>query len=196
MSTRTPAERTRDEQLVEAALLGKLLPPHDQRIHTKVVGVTATNPDGSSRQDAIWKMTQFEFVDLVRNPGDRFDRNAIQVIATIPAPPSRSNHAGGTCRVQIGHIDADIAHGLAPRLDAGEPWRAIATRVGGKISRGVSLMLFREAKQTSAPKPVPLCAHVMPAGHTCGCPALRGQSYCHHHRKLHAGANVCTVGVR
>src|SRR4051794_24061660 len=181
MSTRTSAQRTRDEQLVEAALLGALPPPHDLREHTKVVGVTATNPDGSSRQDAIWKVTQFEFVDLVRNRYDQYDSNAIQVFATIADTPSRTNPQGGTRRVQIGHIDADLARLIAPRIDAGEPWRAITTRVGGKISRGVSLMLFRTVQTCapttpkSEPKPVPLCSHVTSTGKTCGCPALRGQ---------------------
>ncbi|HWR36358.1 MAG TPA: HIRAN domain-containing protein [Clostridia bacterium] len=152
MSTRTPAERTRDEELVERALLGKLLPPHDLRRHTKVVGVTHNNEDGTSRQDAIWRMTQFDFVDLVRDPHDAYSADAIEVIATIPAPPTRCGQPGPAQRIQIGHLDAELAADMAPRLDAGEKWKAIATRVGGKISRGVSLMLFRLANPVPPPR--------------------------------------------
>jgi hypothetical protein len=128
---RTAAQRHRDEELVEKALLGQLLPSHGQRIHTKVVGVMHHNADGSSRQDAIAKLIQFDQVDLVRNPEDEYDRNAIKVIAAIEGR-----------QIQIGHIDKDLAWKIAPKMDAGEKWRAIVTRVGTHISKGASLMLF------------------------------------------------------
>lgn len=130
--SRTAAQRTRDEERVELALLGKLLPAHDSRIHTKVVGVMHNNRDGSSRQDAIAKMSQFDQVELVRNPDDEHDGNAVMVIARVE----------GT-RIQIGHLDRDLAAKVAPRVDAGETWQAIATRVDRHISKGASLMLFR-----------------------------------------------------
>jgi hypothetical protein len=133
--SRTAAQRTRDEERVELALLGKLLPSHDRRIHTKVVGVMSKNEDGSSRQDAIAKMAQFDLVDLVRNPQDQWDYNAIKVMATIDGD-----------KIQIGHVDRDLAADVAPRIDAGERWAAICTRVGSHISKGASLMLFRNSE--------------------------------------------------
>jgi hypothetical protein len=146
MGSRTPEERLRDEHRVEQALLGRLLPRHDKRVHTKVVGVTHHNADGSSRQDVIGKMRQFDVVELVRNPQDEFDSNAIQVIASIAAEPRRkkgeiTSRPGELQRVQIGHLDGELAAQLAPAIDAGERWWAIATRVGGPRTLGVSLML-------------------------------------------------------
>jgi hypothetical protein len=131
---RTRDERARDNDLVEQALLGELLPAgaRDQgarRIHCKVAGVTHMNPGGSSRQVAIGRMAQFEFVRLERNPGDEHDPNAIKVLS--PA---------GT---QIGHLPADLSAELAPKIDAGEQWSAIVTRVGGSYTLGVGLMIFR-----------------------------------------------------
>lgn len=145
---RTPEERARDERRVELALLGRLLPNHDRRIHTKVVGVTKENADGSSRQAAIEQMNQFDVVELVRNPRDPWDSNAIQVVASIERPARRKKgeaHAPQpeTQRVQVGFLDAELARQLAPAIDGGERWFAIATRVGGPRTQGVSLMLCR-----------------------------------------------------
>lgn len=130
--SRTAAERTKDQERVELALLGKLLPEHDSRIHAKVVGVMHNNQDGSSRQEAIGKMIQFDLVDLVRNPADEYHRNAVKVIATVEGK-----------RIQIGHLDRDLADKIAPKMDAGERWGAITTRVDRHISKGASIMLFR-----------------------------------------------------
>jgi hypothetical protein len=143
---RTPEERARDERRVEQALLGQLLPAHSERRHTKVVGVTHTNADGSSRQLAIEKMHQFDVVELVRNPQDQWDANAIKVMALLAEPGRRKKgEAHATSpeirRIQIGHLDGELARELALALDRGERWWAIATRVGGPRTQGVSLML-------------------------------------------------------
>lgn len=143
---RSPEERARDEQRVEQALLGKLLPKHDRRLQTKVVGVTSANADGSSRQDAIKLMHQFEVVELLRNPNDEWDRNAIKVMALIAQPARRKKGevhatAPNIIRIQVGHLDGELAKEIAPALDRGEHWWAIATRVGGPRTQGVSLML-------------------------------------------------------
>ena len=143
---RSPEQRAVDEQRMEQALLGKLLPKHDRRIQTKVVGVTHANADGSSRQDAIALMHQFEIVELLRNPKDEWDHNAIKVMALIAQAPRRKKgelkaKVAETCRVQIGHLDTELAKELAPALDRGDRWYAIATRVGGPRTQGCSLML-------------------------------------------------------
>ena len=131
MSMRTPEQRTRDEARIEQVLLGSVMPISEAWHHTKVVGVTASNPDGSSRQDAIAKVNQFDFVDLVRNPHDPWDKNAVMVMASIMDPPSRCagpNAQPTMSRVQLGHLDAKLASEIAPLLDAGEPWAAIVTQ--------------------------------------------------------------------
>jgi HIRAN domain len=146
---RTNAQRAHDEERLELALSGKLLPKHDRRIHTKVVGVTAYNEDGSSRQAAIGQLAQFDLVELVHNKADRFDSNAIQVFVTVPdrlAGLSRMSRSNGIemCRVQIGHLDRELAAELAPLMDAGDTWAGIASRVGGYHGMcGVSVMLYR-----------------------------------------------------
>lgn len=65
---RTPDQQALDEQRVEEALSGKLLPAHDRRIHAKVVGVTHNNADGSSRQAAIERIRQFELAGGPHRP--------------------------------------------------------------------------------------------------------------------------------
>jgi hypothetical protein len=52
-------------------------------------------------------------LELVRDPGNAHDEHAIAV------------HAGGA---QIGWVPRELAARIAPALDAGEPWSAIALR--------------------------------------------------------------------
>ncbi len=47
--------------------------------HTRVVGVTFTNPDGAQRQGIIYECQVGEELLLIREPGNRFDPNAIKV---------------------------------------------------------------------------------------------------------------------
>ncbi len=147
MPARLAHERARDEARVEELLVASgVVPRGAEIIHTKVVGVTHDNDDGTSRQDAIGAMAQFDVVDLLRNPEDRFDENAIQVFAMIEKGFMRfcRQSSAATLRIQIGHLPKDVAEQLAPRIDAGETWKAIATRISFHISRGVSLLLFRQ----------------------------------------------------
>lgn len=169
--------------MIEQALLGQLLPPHDRLIHAKVVGVTHDNPDGSSRQDAIGQMRQFEDVELRHNPRDEWDRNAIQVIARIAQPARRRKGDSEDLppeirRVQIGFLEAGLAAELAPALDRGEPWRALVTRVMLLRTHGISLLLYREAAAPAPPaRPTePACqklSSMAPQANTAAVKALR-----------------------
>lgn len=149
MSTRTQEQRDYFSQRVVEALQGNLLPAHDQRICTKLIGVTHRNVDGSDRQEAIGQLTQFDSVRLVRDKLCPYDANAIEVWADIvEASPRRRKGesaplAPQKTSVQIGFIDRELAATLAPAIDRGEPWRAMATRIAGKITLGVELLLFR-----------------------------------------------------
>jgi hypothetical protein len=95
-------------------------------------------------------MHQFDVVELRRNPSDEWDRNAIQVLALIERPGRRKKGevtaaAPEIVRIQIGHLDGELSAQLAPAIDRGERWWAIATRVGGPRTLGCSLMLCRLA---------------------------------------------------
>ena len=97
--------------------------------HTKVVGVTKKNEDGSKRQEVIAGCKVGELVVLIRESENPYDSNAIAVY-----------HSS---RKQIGFIAADLAEQLAPDLDSGQTISSrISDLTGGtpeKPSRGVNL---------------------------------------------------------
>lgn len=75
-----------------------------------VVGEGRTNDDGTSRQDELTACEPGEPVELVRQPNNAYDRNAIFV---------------RSCRsVGIGFLTAEDAAVLTPALDAGRPYSA------------------------------------------------------------------------
>ncbi len=51
----------------------------DKEFFTKAVGVTKSNPDGSSRQDIIARCKIGEVLELIHQPNNRYDPNAIAV---------------------------------------------------------------------------------------------------------------------
>jgi HIRAN domain len=145
---RTSLQRAQDETRVEHALSGKLWPSHNRRLHTKVAGVTCFNDDGTSRQDAIRHMAQFDSVELVREPHNQFDSMAIRVMGTVYDPPSKDRRkpVPEPRRVQIGFIAADVAEEIAPSMDAGEKWAAWVSRIDHFYNTwGVGLIVFRAA---------------------------------------------------
>jgi hypothetical protein len=79
-----------------------------QTIKTRVVGVTFEN-----RQEEIKKIEVGETVLLIREPSNRFDKNAIKVV--------RLNHN------DIGYIKKEMAIILAPRMD--NPHKQIEAKV-------------------------------------------------------------------
>ena len=74
-------------------------------VDLKVVGVTFTNDDGSSRKDKIIEMSQYKdkvVIQLEREPQNQYDPNAIKVLADGK---------------QIGYIGKDYSGILAPMMD-------------------------------------------------------------------------------
>lgn len=74
-------------------------------VDLKVVGVTFTNDDGSSRKDKIIEMSQYKdkvVIQLEREPQNKYDPNAIKVLADGK---------------QIGYIGKDYSGILAPMMD-------------------------------------------------------------------------------
>ena len=91
--------------------------------HTKLVGVTHRNPDGTERQDLIEELEDaFELageipLGLKREPKNPFDPNAIAVLD----PEGR----------QLGFLSRKVAETLAPQLDQGVAVTVVATAATG-----------------------------------------------------------------
>lgn len=93
-----------------------------QNVDLKVVGVTFANEDGSSRKDQILTLAErFEgreseiTIDLIREPTNQYDMNAIKVIAE---------------QKQIGYLGKEYASILAPLMDEGEEFTATVKGIG------------------------------------------------------------------
>jgi hypothetical protein len=91
--------------------------------HTKLVGVTRKNIDGTNRQDVIEDLEEELAANgalelgLRREPHNPFDRNAVAVLA----PDGR----------QLGYFSATVAEALAPVLDCGAAIEVVAVAVTG-----------------------------------------------------------------
>ena len=97
--------------------------------HTKIVGVTYQNPDGTKRQKFIKKCRVGESLELVRDPKNRYDPRAIEV--------QRMNGE------QLGYLSRDVAGELAPLLDEDRRFEVeISDLTGGLFkSRGVNISI-------------------------------------------------------
>lgn len=100
--------------------------------HTKIAGVSF-----EGRQDVIAGLRVDTALDLVRDPNNAFDSNAIAV--------SYGN-------LHLGFIRKGIAAHLAPLIDAGARYRARVASLtgGGEKHRGVNLWVERDAVATIA----------------------------------------------
>jgi hypothetical protein len=83
-----------------------------------VVGESWTNPDGRRRQDILCDVEPGDFVELVREPDNAYDSNAVAVQVR-----------GET----VGYVDRDEATELAPLLDTGRAHRAIIHCIRGGV---------------------------------------------------------------
>lgn len=79
-----------------------------KNVKLKVVGVTFTNEDGTSRQGIIRELCDHDEITLRREPTNRYDTNAIAVFTEIG---------------QVGYIGKDYATILAPMMDAGTQFK-------------------------------------------------------------------------
>lgn len=114
-----------------------------RRFSVRVVGVTFAPgyPETIGRIEASWVSRELRGeapaplpADLVRDPGNEHDPNAIQVV--VAGEP-------------IGHVAAAMAERLAPLLDAGEIWACEVTDVHTDPNRpatpGVTIRIHQEA---------------------------------------------------
>ena len=102
--------------------------------NTKIVGVTF-----EGRQDLIAGLQPGAELELVRQPQNAFDANAVAV------------HFG---RLQLGFVRKEIAARIAPNMDAGERYRAEIKHItgGGTRSVGVNIWVTRERTEIAAPR--------------------------------------------
>ncbi len=93
---------------------------------TGVAGEAQTNQNGSHRQSIIARCNDGYLVQLIREPNNPYDQNAIQVV---------SPHG------QIGYIKSDVAKGLARDMDRGAIVNARIHKIksGGDYNLGVVL---------------------------------------------------------
>jgi single-stranded-DNA-specific exonuclease len=101
--------------------------------NTKIVGVTF-----EGRQDLIAGLQPGAELELVRQPENAFDANAVAV------------HFG---RLQLGFVRKPIAARIAPNIDAGERYRAEVRHItgGGTRSVGVNIWVSRERAEAARP---------------------------------------------
>jgi len=101
-----------------------------KRLHsfqTKIVGITESNQDGTSRQELIRQSRKGEPLLLVRQPDNPDDENTIAV-----------------CRQsgeQIGTLTRYVAEDLAPRIDAGDIIDADLKNFTGRRSEPRGVMI-------------------------------------------------------
>ena len=114
--------------------------------HTKVVGVTYQNSDGSDRQRIIRDLVRNGGLNtgtelqLIPEPTNPYDHNCIRVVA-----------ANGQ---QIGNLSRDIAAQVAPQIKSGDVFRAfVSSQTGGDVgfAYGINILLERYQRQTASP---------------------------------------------
>jgi len=97
--------------------------------YTKIAGVTKKNDDGKPRQKALLKCRAGEVLYLKREPGNKYDINAIAVY----------RFTGD----QLGYVRAETAEDLAPLLDSGAEYECVLTALtgGGDKIRGANVWI-------------------------------------------------------
>lgn len=85
--------------------------------YTKAVGVTQCNDDGTSRQEILSRCTSGDSVNLVREPENPHDSNAIKLCLENGE--------------QIGYIGKDLADRMAMEIDDGQLFKAEISEITG-----------------------------------------------------------------
>jgi len=93
-------------------------PAIDKWFWSKVAGVTHENRDGTSRQEILKRCEVRELLQLVPEPDNPVDPDAIAVL--------RQNGQ------QLGYLDKRLASETHNRIKKGEHWQAMLTAVTGR----------------------------------------------------------------
>lgn len=87
---------------------------HARTVHTKIRGVTKTNPDGIDRQDIIREWCRSgDALYLLRERSNPAHPNAIQVRRLVCPDDPDDPHVGE----QLGYVSHELADDLAPEMD-------------------------------------------------------------------------------
>ena len=110
--------------------------------HTKIAGVTASNPDGTSRQSYISRYCRPGMPLLFkREPNNPYDPNAVAVYINARALLFFK------ATVQIGYLNEEVAQEIAHHIDKGQPVTGVINEVtggsGNKPTFGVNILLTK-----------------------------------------------------
>ncbi|MGM0471285.1 MAG: single-stranded-DNA-specific exonuclease RecJ [Bacillota bacterium] len=97
----------------------------EENFYTKIVGVTF-----AGRQELIKELTAGEMLQLVREPENEYDSSAIKVETKTGE--------------QLGYLNADLAHYLAPYLDVGFEYRVMVSEITGGDEQNLGVNIFIE----------------------------------------------------
>lgn len=110
-------------------------PDGDKWIFTKVVGVSHKNSDGSYRRKIIRRCRVPEELQLVPEPDNPFDSNAIAVC-----------RANGE---QLGYLNQRLAADMHRWMGNGQQWVAVLTQIIGNDPPGVGAILSLVRKKAA-----------------------------------------------
>ena len=114
-------------------------PDADKWIFTKVVGVSHRNNNGSSRRIIIWRCKAPEELELVPEPDNPFDSNAVAVC-----------RANGE---QLGYLNQRLAEDMHRWLGNGQHWVAVLTQIIGTDPTRIGAILALVRRKVAAETP-------------------------------------------
>ena len=120
--------RLSDSATVQQVEESEMKQDETRYFHAKVVGVTHSNPDGTSRQRIIAGCYPCEVLRLQPEPENPVDKNAIAVL-----------RASGK---QIGYLDAELACEVAGRIACGWHYIPIIKEIRGEDSPSLGILLL------------------------------------------------------
>lgn len=85
-------------------------------VELEVVGESFDNEDGTSRQAILARCQEGDYIELRRQPKNKYDKNAIGVFTELG---------------QIGHVSRELAKGLAPIMNRGVTFEGRIKRILG-----------------------------------------------------------------
>jgi HIRAN domain len=140
--------------------------PHARSIHTKIRGVTYTNPDGAHRQQIIKQWCRSgDALWLYREPKNPVDRNAIAVRRVVCSDVPDNPRVGE----QLGYLSKELAEELAPDMDKREfvLLGRISNVTGGQDgeSLGVNIQVEQYMPAQIAEGAIPAIHRKTPASH-------------------------------
>lgn len=111
-------------------------------MRTKVVGVTFSNEDGSSRARIISKMSESSKVTLERDPYNQYDSNAVKVLVFQDGENK-----------QIGFLGKDVASTVSAKMRQGTQYKATVLACGIYMDRPYCEIDIQEMQTVAQEQP-------------------------------------------